>query len=261
MVAKMHRLHLPKIGEGVLHIPGGVPYEADDAPLPYLAGSYMRLGNKEFIYAIAGGSLIPDAGAMNSYSQKVGNVAIAEKALVGATEISLTIVAGTEIAEDELKGGEIVVFPGPANKTFTRGIVSNNHIATGDGGTLVVVMDSPIPVEVIVSGSSAECMKNPYAGVKENQGEWAMVMGMPTCIAIVNQGLWLQVSGPSWIAGVSGTGGPGGAVKLMEAVFRGDGSIDVRGATDARQHAGVVVCPGTDGESQGAPFIMLQIAH
>ena len=52
MVAKMHRLHLPKVGEGVIHVPGGVPYTYDDeGRYPY--GSYMRLGNKGFVYAKA----------------------------------------------------------------------------------------------------------------------------------------------------------------------------------------------------------------
>lgn len=256
MVAKMHRMHLPKVGEGVIHIPGGVPFEADDTPL-YPPGSYMRLGNKEFIYAIAGGSLIPDVGAMNSFSQKVSMRNTSAKILIGATVITITVAAGLEIAEDELAGGEIVVFPGD-NNSFTRGIVSNNAIATGVGGTLAVVVDSPIPVE-IPAGKGCECIRSPYSAVKENQGEWAMVMGMPTVVATVGQGLWLQVSGPSWAAPAAEVGA---LVKNQEAVFVGNGSLALRSTAGNEdcQFAGVIIATA-EGGGQGAPFIMLQIAH
>jgi len=266
MTAKMHRMHLPKVGEGVIHVPGGVPYEADAIP-QYPAGSYMRLGNKGFVYAIAGNTLNPDLGAKNSLIQKVTQVALAASSLLGATSISLTIASGTEIGEDELKGGEVVVFPHNEN-SFTRGIVSNNHIATGIGGTLVLVLDSPIPVAVDITADHAECMASPYSAVIRGNDGTQPVMGIPTVPAKVGQGLWLQVSGPTWAAPQSLVG----VGRNTGLVFRHDGSLEPITITDGgdltvpdvnndtTQYAGFVISEAAGG-TQAAPFVMLQIAH
>lgn len=262
MVAKMHRMHLPKIGEGVIHIPSGMPFEADATPL-YPAGSYVRLGNKEFIYAIAGGTLNPEFGAMNSHHELIMSKGASEKILKGAMVVTLTILdtdALEEITVDELKGGEIACFPGEDN-TFLRGITGNSALAAATTGVLSVYIDSPTPVE-IPAEKWCDCIRNPYVDVKYAQGVWAMVMGMPTVVATDGQGLWLQVSGPSFAAPVIGAGGPGGAAKLQEIVFTWNGSIAVRETDDvALQHAGVVIGPGPSGEERSSPFIMLQIAH
>lgn len=259
MVSKMHRMHLPKIGEGVIYVPSGMPFEVDDPP-KYLPGSYMRLGNKEFIYAIAGGDLVPDVGAMNSYYQTVIEKQTSAKILKGAMVVTLTIAPGLDIAKDELKGGEIVCYPGDEN-SFIRGILSNNLVETGPGGVLAVVIDSPTPVEIVAT-KWCEAIANPYFAVKTNTGDFEMVMGMPTVVATDGQGLWLQVSGPCWVSPLYGTGGPGGAGNLKECVFETNGSIMVRETSrPALQTAGVVICPNATGNGQGSPFIMLQIAH
>lgn len=255
MVAKMHRIHLPKIGEGVIYIPGGVPYEADTIPL-YDAGAYVRLGNKEFIYAIASGTLKTDRGAKNCLTQTVGFSALAVKIVKGDLTVSLTHDAVMD--EDFLKGGEIVVF-GPDNACFTRGIISHPSVTLAESYLLVVTMDSPAPKDFALT-EHAECMANPYSAVKEANDEWAPVMGIPTVEATDGQGLWLQVSGPSWCSPVLGAGGPGGAIDLIDLVFNSDGSLAVRDATDpAKQLAGCIRAKGSGGP--GAPFVSLQIAH
>ena len=258
MTAKMHRMHFPNVGEGVLHIPGGVPYEVvpvAEALTRYIPGSYVRLGNKGFVYATAGNSLIPDVGAKQANNQKIGNVAIAVKALVGATELKIT--SDVSVTEDQLKGGEVVVFPGPANKAFTRGIIGNDEMTAT--ATLTLQLDSPIPCEVVVAGSSAEVMLNPYVGVMQENNEWRPVMGMPTVVATVGQGLWLQVEGISWCAPEAEVGA---AVNDLEVCFAGNGSL-MRRDTNAlgQQRAGMVIAPNKTGNGQGAPFIMLNIDH
>lgn len=261
MVAKMHRMHIAKVGEGVIYLPGGVPFEADDDPR-YLAGAYMRLGNKEFIYAIAGGTLNTDMGAMNSLRQKVVESGCTIEVAAGALVVGITIAGAVGgILKDELAGGQFVAFPGDSN-SFVRGIVSNTLVEAG-GGTLYVTLDSPTPVVIPIT-KWCDCMANPYSAVKENQGVWAMVMGMPTVKATVGQGLWLQVSGPCWAAPVYGATGPGGAGRVLDCIFKDTGSIAVRHESgDANrdcQHAGVVIATLTVA-GQGSPFIMLQIAH
>lgn len=255
MVAKMHRVHLPNVGEGVLYIPGGVPYEVvpvAEALTKYVPGSFVRVGNKEFIYATAGNTLDPHLGAKNTLAQKVGNSAIQDDYDAGVTTITLTVTA--EIEEDELVGGEVVVFVSAA--PFTRGIVSNTAV-TGTA-TLTLVLDSPTPIAITTS-DTGECMANPYVGVIETNDEWAPVMGMPTVVATEGQGLWLQVSGPIWAApSPPGGSGIGGAIDALDVVFNSDGSFNVRD-TSNKQHAGCIRAKGQSG--QGAPFVTLQIAH
>lgn len=260
MVAKMHRVHMPKVGEAVVHIPSGVPFEADDEQ-QFPLGSYMRLGNKGFVYAKSAGITNVDFGAKNSLAQKVSQVSVAADALAGALAVSLTIAIGTEITKDELVGGEIVVFPGDSN-TFTRGIIGNNAIATGVGGTLVVALDSPTPVD-IDTDDVGECMASPYSAVKTEYpsgNEWHPVMGMPTVLAASGKYLWLQVEGPHWAAPDSPVGA---STNCFEVVFGGDGAFRLRNSTDFlhNQYAGTIIAPATGGTGQGAPFVMLQIAH
>ena len=273
MVAKMHRMHLPKIGEGVIYLPGGVPFEADEPP-KYPAGSYVRLGNKEFIYAIAGDTLNPDMGAMNSYKQKVVRVGCVvdsvtgENVAAGSMVVGVAIVTGSGLAylayeegveEDEFKGGQFIGFPG--DKTFTRGIVGNTALAKETEGSVYFTLDSPIPVG-ITAGKWCEAIRNPYGAVKNSQGKFAMVMGMPTVVATKGRGLWLQVSGPGWAAPDLDVGK---LANNQEVVFVYNGSINLRSATHAGdscadcQHAGVCIALA-DGE-QGSMMIMLQIAH
>ena len=263
MTAKMHRMHLPQVGEGVIHVPGGVPFEADDIP-QYPAASFMRLGNKEFIYAIAGATLNTDFGAFNSYKQKVIQAHCTAEVAAGETEITITIDSdgslsySVGVTANELAGGQFIAFPGSEN-SYRRGIIGNTAIALG-GGDITITLDSPTPAITPID-KWCECIRNPYGCVKSNQGAQAMVMGMPTVAAKATQGLWLQVSGPNWAAPVSGAGGPGGADGLLECVFVGNGSIAVRNTSNAAQQLAGVVITFLDGGGQASPFIMLQIAH
>ena len=262
MVAKMHRMHLPEIGEGVIYVPGGVPFEADgDKLYPY--GSFMRLGNKEFVYAKAGGTLNTDLGAKCALRQSVAYATVAASALIHATSVVID-VGGADgdgsgnIAVDELEGGEIVFFPHSQN-SFTRGITSNTVVS--GGGEMTVGLDSPIPVALTVDVDHGECMASPYSDVQTLTDTKSSVMGMPTVAATVGQYLWLQVSGLTWVA-------PQGAVSTgnndRQVVFRHDGSIDQHDNSDANvkfgQHAGVIA-QNARGDGQGAAFIFLQIAH
>ncbi len=266
MPATMHRKHFPKVGEGVIYIPGGVPFEVDAIP-QYPAGSFMRLGNKEFIYAIAGGTLNTDFGAMNSYKQKVVEAHCTAEVPAGKTEIEITIDSdgslsySETVVKDELKGGQFIAFPGSEN-SYRRGIIGNTVKAEGAGvgGNITIYLDSPTPAITPIN-KWCECIRNPYGSVKTDGDAQGMVMGMPTVAATVGQGLWLQVSGPNWAAPVSGAGGPGGANGLLECVFVANGSIAVRNTTNMAQQLAGVVIAFKDGGGQASPFIMLQIAH
>ena len=254
MTSKMHRLHIPKVGEGVLNIPGGTPYEVDTIQ-QYDLGTYARFGRKGFVYAKAGGTIVPDIGAKQANSQKIGYVSVQAIALVNATEIAIT--SDVSCTKDELKGGEVVVFLAAEEKAFTRGIIGNDAMTAT--ATLTLQLDSPIPV-ALDTNDHAEVIIDPYNGVTQTNNEWTPVMGMPVIGATDGQFLWLQVSGISWCAPEADVSA---AVNTIEVCFKGqNGSLMVRDSANLGcQRAGMVIAPNTTGNGQGAPFIMLNIDH
>jgi len=253
MTAKMHRMHLPKVGEGVLHIPGGTPYEVDTVK-QFELGTFVKFGNKGFVYAKAGGTLVPDVGAKQPNSQKIGNRAIAADADAGDLKISFS--SNVSLTLDLLKGGEVVVFP-TGNKAFTRRIIGNTAMtATAD---CELTLDSLIPVALTDAAGSMEIILDPYDGVTQDSNEWTPVLGMPVIEASDGEFLWLQVTGISWCAPEAEVGA---AVNSLEVCFGGDGALRLRDSGClGEQRAGMVIAPNTTGNGQGAPFIMLNIDH
>ena len=260
MVAKIHRMHIPGVGEAIVHIPGGVPYEADDLEAVSI-GSYMRVGNKEFIYSKAGGTTNPNLGIKNIARQAVAYNNVARAYDAGVTSVVVDVGASDgdgsgNIAVNALVGGEILFFPHSDN-AFTRGIISNTVVS--GGGEMTVGLDSPTPVALTLDTDDMECMASPYYAVQHSNDDRATVVGIPTVVATVGQFLWLQVGGPNWISPQTDIGA---AALDFECVFRHDGSIELQDSTTKlhQQHAGCVVAQAI-GDGQGAPFVFLQIAH
>lgn len=251
MVAKMHRVHMPKVGEGVAHLPSGIPYEVDTEQ-KFPLGTYIRIGNKGFVYAKAGNTLNTDLGAKNTWSQKLGFSAIQANYDAGVTTI--TITSAVTMLLNELAGGEVCVFPAGMTNSFSRGIISNTAM-TGEA-TLTLVLDSPTPV-ALTTGGNAEIMKNPYEDVMNEDNGWHTVMGIPTVVADDGEFLWLQVEGPCWVAPVAA--GVGLATLYKTVTFASRGTIEDQ--VIKSQIAGTIICPSTTGGAQPAPFINLQIAH
>lgn len=264
MVAKIHRVHIPNVGEAIVHIPGGVPYRQDDnQEFPY--GSYMRLGDKGFVYGKAYSLLDTAFGAWCSEAQKMGYMVTAADIVAGATVVTITVTATQNITENQLAGGYLQMFANTID-VFTRGIVSNTAIVSS--GVMTVVMDSPSPVDVS-AGAGVEAHISPYSSLINTAGgadapqggHFNMIMGMPTYPAEAGNSLWLQVSGPIWIVLDVLVGAEDGDI---EAVFGSNGSISVRNTTTKlhAQHAGFIIAAAYGGGGgQGAPFLMLDIAH
>ncbi|GAI86657.1 unnamed protein product, partial [marine sediment metagenome] len=227
----------------------------------YPLGKYLRIGNKGFVYAKAGGALIPDMGAKQSHNQKFVRSNIAAAVPAGATTITVTIdFAGhpervdSPIILNELAGGQLLVFPA-GNQAFIRTIVSNSALVAG--GILTIVLDAPVPCAVGLVWCGA--IINPYDGVDQVSNEWTPVMGMPMIPATAGQYLWLQVEGISWCSPEAAVGA---AVNCLEVCFGGDGALKLRNvAIPAEQRAGMVIAPNPDGDGVGSPFIMLNIDH
>lgn len=268
MTAKMYRVHMPSIGEGVVHIPGGEPYETDDLA-EYLIGSFIRLGNKEYIYALSGGITDCSKGIKAPNRQCQGWTSIAADAVVGATEVVVDIDSGQgtdgsgNIAKDALIGGEIMIGPAGSRLTvMTRTIIGNSVLTGGGGGECTVQLGSPIHTALTEDVSVAELMQSFYYGVKTSIDGNEAVAGMATCLAADGKFLWLQVTGPN--GQCIPTSDVGHANHITQAVFKSNGIIaphDYNTAEEGKQqHAGFIMARAR-GDSQGLPFLMLEIAH
>ena len=225
-----------------------------DATAMYPIGTVMRVGKKEFVYAKAAGTLLTYTGVKNSLRQKIDNCAVQANYAAGVKTITITSARSCTL--DELIGGEVVIFVS-ANESFTRGIVGNSAMTAT--ATLTLYLDHPTPV-AITTAMTAEAMASPYSAVVSNGNtDWTPVMGMPMVAATTGQFLWLQVSGPTWLAPEAQVGANANELELC---FAGDGSLRARDTSNVGlQRAGILLATAQSGNTQGAPFIMLNIDH
>jgi len=226
-------------------------------------GSRMVVDERVFHYASAGGTLNPGYGAKQVLPQHVAFAAIAgctqgEYTVVVTTTVNDGVLGDGHIAANELSGGFIVIFT-PGNNAINRRIVANSVVGPAPlTYAMTVTVDRPWPVDV-ANTEHAEMMASPYRLVQTGNFPVASVMGMPQQIATVNQFIWLQTWGPTWVV-------PGGAWignDNRRAVFLGNGSIQEYTWGDAlvqqAQLAGYILCNGQAGAA-GAPFLQLMIA-
>lgn len=215
-----------------------------------------------FRYGQAGNTQIPDVGSHIALTQHVSWAVVADTA-VGSRTVVVTVGAGDgalhdgAIALDELAGGYCVLTPHTANHTMHRLIKSNTAVAA-PGGAMTITLDKPTDY-ILELVSHVEIMANPFLLLQQGNFPRQPVMGLPMVGATVNQYLWYQTWGPTWVApqGLVGVGDHN-----VQIVFRHDGSIDRHNDDDAmleyQQHAGFVLTI-PNGAGQAAPMVFLQI--
>ena len=237
-------------------------YTPTDTPIVPI-GTRCSYGGRTWFYAKAGGALIPDIGANNALFQGVAYADIGAAAAVGDIIVEVETAAtdgaaGTGLmVKDAFVGGYMIIFSATANKVQMRKITSNEaRVATGEVHVKFGI-DIPLTYALTVS-DHCEIMESPWANVQSEKGTGYPIVGVPTAVATTGQYLWLQTWGPCWLACQSTLGVAAG----LNACFRYDGSIDLVGAdgyaADHSQHAGFVLAESAT-QTQGAPFIMLQI--
>jgi len=237
-------------------------YEASAVQI-YPLGKRLAIDSRVFRYTRAGGALICGLGAFNAVTQHVSFAAVTvnldapgTKTLVVPVGAGDGVAANGNIAEDEMVGGYIIVFPDGMADTFNRRIVHNTAV-TG-GGAMTMTLDGAIPV-ALSPNPHAELMASPYFNVQDGNRGSQPVMGIPPIAATIGQYFWLQTWGPVWIAPQANVS----VGALNDRVyFREDGSItsnDPGGAYANAQLAGFVLTSAPGG-GQGAPFVQLMIA-
>jgi hypothetical protein len=263
MTSKMHRMHIPNVGETMAIIGSGMPFEAMDAlPGSMHVGDAIRLGRKTFVLGRLGATITnTELGLKNSLPQSVSQAVLPAAVAAGAMTMSITVGASDGAASDgavaanEMINGEVVIFKSGANTPFCRGITGNTAVAAG-GGTMVITLDSPVPFALTVS-DAAEAMHSEWYSLKQDNQIGNPVVGVATIAGTSGQYIWVQTWGKCFVSPQSGVGVTG----QIGAWWRHDGSIDVYaniGTYVSTQYAGFVTCENSS-HAQGAPFLMLQI--
>jgi len=225
-----------------------------------------------FRYARASGTLNSDLLAQHVTGQHIGYNALGASQVVGDSQVTLTVSAATEgvdgagvIAKNELRGGNIIIFPHSEN-SINMGIIGNSALAA-DGESIVIYLDAPLPIALDITTDHAEAIASPYLAVKAsttgdaNRG----FVGLPMRAATTGQYCWLQTWGLCWVAPANGYGSAnvGNAAYSLAVVARYNGSIQLNDCdvamTEHTQHVGFIMSRGA-ASAQGAPFIMLQIS-
>ncbi|KKK60588.1 hypothetical protein LCGC14_3022860 [marine sediment metagenome] len=235
----------------------------------YEIGSRLQLGQKVFHYALVGvGALGLVAGwaakVRNQQDIGFGAIPATGARVIGDRNLLLPIGAADGPAQDGsfpvdyLRGGTVTVRP--AGFTFNVGITRHPVKAAG-AGTLLVQLDSPIPVDVAVT-NQVEAIASIYANVVQDQDaipvvNWQAVVGMPMLVAPAGSFVWLQTWGP--IAAI-GALTVGAAVDQRAVYANANSALDVF-ATDGGigQYIGYVMASGNAAGAQGAPFVFLQL--
>ena len=264
MTAKMHRVHIPNLGETSVPQGSGHPFEAyDSPPSGFGIGDILRLGMYTYVLGKIGSTITGTGlGLKNGQSQGADQVVLGVLATAGDKEVILTTsatsgAAGTGLtAVDEYKGGTIVLFKAAVDKPQVRGIVGNTARAATGAVDVTFSLDSPLTLDLAVT-DVGEAMASPWAYLIQDSEISHPVVGVATVVGTTGQYIWVQTWGPTFVSPQSGVGVTG----QIGCWWRHDGSLDVYaniGTYVSTQYAGFVLAEAI-AHPQGAPFFMLQI--
>lgn len=265
MVATLHRVHLPGIGEAVVRSGSGHPCTAyDSPPAGFKIGDVLPMGKYTYVLGKLGATITGiGLGLKNAAAQGSEQVVLGAAALAGATEVTLATTATSGVADtgltavDEYAGGTIVLFKAGVDRPQIRGIVGNTARAATGVVNVTFTLDSPL-TEALAVTDVGEAMASPWACLKQDTEISHPVVGVATVVGTVGQYIWVQTWGPCFVSPQSGVGVAGAGIGCY---WRHDGSLDTYaniGTYVSTQYAGFVLAEAI-AHTQGAPFFMLQI--
>lgn len=225
---------------------------------------YITWDGRVYKYAKAGATQIPNVGSESYVAQALAYATVASSTAIGAKKLIVDVAASDGpaadglVLKDHFQGGYMIIFPG-SNNCMNRLIEGNTAVASG-GGECTFELDAPLNIATVVDVTAAEAMASPYADVRTGASDFRAIVGIPVAPATVSTYCWLQTWGPIWVSPQAEVGAGGSD---LQAVFRHDGSLDEHDYSDSytakQQHAGFILSHAT-AETQGAPFLMLQIS-
>ena len=252
-----------QVGYGNLVIPD---IRDVDSSQVYPIGTKMLDGERVFYYAktTATGITRADLLVKNAYHQCIAQRSVSAIAAVGAKTLIITIgadgvLSDSAIAENELAGGYVVVFPRTAANTYDSFVcrILKNTATTTTADEITLTLQDEIPI-ALDTDSLAECIHNPFAGCQTDSVLAHPVIGFAHAQVTGAKWFWLQTWGPIWVSIQAAVGVAG----VQGVVARHDGSLDIADATVSgyisSQAVGHIMSETSAG-AQAAPFVMLQI--
>ena len=276
-----------QIGQGSEVLVQGVPnwaylYMASTTKTPKfnIGDRVVTPDGRVFRYALAGGTIQPEFAVCNNTFSTTNAVAPAQVAPTspvilgiplssgssGDYSVTVTIAAGDgqaangAVAQDELKGGFIVIGNGTNQHPMTRGILGNEAVAAG-GGAINVYLDGALTRAVVPGTDNIEAYFNTYGNVQSMNvvnSAYVTCIGAAAAPATTGQYFWVQTWGNVWLTSNNLTGE---AANGRDIYINTDGSV--RGQTGPTyagyQRIGTGLDKSTSTASNG-PEIMLQIS-
>lgn len=221
---------------------------------------------REFRYARLIGANYTSAGVKHWADEMIAYAVPAAAQVVGDKKITVTLAAtdgylndGT-IAEDELRGGFIVIYNVADTIRQNRAMIGNT--AGVSGGTITIYLDAPLTTDVLVT-FHLEVMGNKYNYCVYVNDGYSSVVGIP---AVVNSSGtkygWVQRKGITCISPGSTTPDPGAHNAQRKVYFDNAGNIvcltEAGAEYDDAQLAGTIMQRDAAG-AVGPPFISLNI--
>ena len=185
---------------------------------------------RKFRYAKAGGALSAGKAvvAATIAAAHADEAAPSTAVAVGTQQVTLTVTAGTAIAENQLRGGYLAVNDG-TGEGHLYAIESNSAVAA-DGTSITIGLSEPIrKVWGTTTATQFTLVHSPWYGVTHSATEENLCCGVAICDVTSGYYCWVQTGGPA-LALMKGTpavgsnltlGSPAGSLKVIT------GTLDV----------------------------------
>ncbi len=184
-------------------------------------GDHVNLADgRVFVYSKSSGVCASGQAADFAATGAIPYVVLDKGQAEGDMEITFAAVSHSVIAQDELRGGFIVLW-GVALKDMTRGILGND--ASADGAAIKIYLDGPL-TRAVTTSTPGEAYENPYANlINTGSGNANLAKaGVPaTYVSAADMFFWVEKRGPVFIAPQSDI-----INNVTGAYFRHDGSIE-----------------------------------
>jgi hypothetical protein len=220
-------------------------------------------------YCKAGGTVKPYWGVGSALTSLAVAVAPAQDSTLGATgaigakAVTITLNGTTSglagdgvIAEDELRGGRVVIGNGSNQLPQMRTILGNTAVGSA-GTTCTLFLSRALNVAITVGTTTIETQRNVYAyAVAGSDGGYTSFFGIPCAAATVGQYFWAQTRGKCWI---TSDGNTCNSAQDRTIVFVANGSVV--SSNDVTVESGLQIAGyASDASSSGssnAPFVQL----
>lgn len=169
-------------------------YQTSSTQKEALGTKRVLSDGRKFRYAKAGGSDLSAGklGVAAAINADHANKAILSAVAIGEKVLSVTVTAGTAIAENALKGGAFQI-----NDATGEGysyVIDSNSAITASGTVVNITLEEGIKVALDTS-SEFTLVHSPWSGVVETKAAAACPVGVPVVAVTAAYYYWAQTGG------------------------------------------------------------------